>query len=171
MKEKYEHFNSGHLEEALHFATKMHSGQARWGGEPYITHPVQVSINTEKYFEYYGYVLNIVAILHDVIEDCFDGDFESGKAQIFGKFGVFVADTLMLLTHDKTELTYPEYISRIAESGNVIAMIVKLSDLEHNLSCCYETSKKSKTHIAKYEMSKAFLEYAYTITHKKGWIL
>lgn len=43
-----------------------------------------------------------------------------------------IVDTLCLLTHYESE-PYLDYVRRIAESGNRIAIAVKLNDLHHNL--------------------------------------
>ena len=43
-----------------------------------------------------------------------------------------IVDALRLLTHDESE-PYLDYVRRIADSGNKIAIAVKLNDLHHNL--------------------------------------
>lgn len=43
-----------------------------------------------------------------------------------------IVDALRLLTHDESE-PYLDYVRRIAESGNRLAIAVKLNDLHHNL--------------------------------------
>lgn len=43
-----------------------------------------------------------------------------------------IVDAIRLLTHDKSE-PYLDYVRHIAESGNKIAIVVKLNDLRHNL--------------------------------------
>ena len=43
-----------------------------------------------------------------------------------------IVDALRLLTHTK-DITYEEYVNRIATSGNDIAIHVKYNDLCHNL--------------------------------------
>ena len=50
-------------ERAVEIATAAHEGQSRWGGEPYITHPLAVA----KSFGMGR--AKVVAVLHDVIED------------------------------------------------------------------------------------------------------
>lgn len=146
--------------DALEYATKKHDGQTRWGGEPYISHPMAVATIAERYIETHGDMVIILSYLHDVIEDCFDGDLMRGYDEVHAKFGKVIADILFIVTHDP-KMSYTEYIQKIVDSGSTYAIIVKLSDLEHNLASCYSDSKRNKARIDKYELSKAFLEYAY----------
>lgn len=150
------------LEHVLEYATEKHKGQTRWGGEPYITHPIAVSVIAERFVELHGQIVIILAYLHDVIEDCFDGDLMCGYDEVREKFGKQIADILFILTHDP-RMSYTEYIQKIVDSGSIYAIVVKISDLEHNLSSCYRDRKANKARITKYELSKAFLEYAYEI--------
>ena len=70
----------------------------------------------------------IAAWLHDIVEDT--------KVTIqdltdFG-FSAAVTEAVYLLTHVKKELTYKDYIQRLCESGNKIALRVKISDQTDN---------------------------------------
>lgn len=66
--------------------------------------------------------------LHDVVEDT---DYTFDDLMRIGVESKIV-DALRLLTHDKAD-AYLDYVRRIAESGNEIAITVKLNDLHHNL--------------------------------------
>lgn len=146
---------------ALSYGTLKHDGQTRWSGVPYITHPIAVARTAQRFVEQHGNIVIMLAYLHDVIEDCFDGDLDKGYDEVSEKFGKFIADKLLILTH-APRTSYTEYIQKIVETGDVYAIIVKICDLEHNLSDCYDDRVKNKGRIDKYELSKAYLEYAYT---------
>lgn len=110
------------IEQAVEFAFKAHKGQKDLEGKPEIMHPMIVGMqgNQEK----------IAGILHDVVEDTpytLDDLRKSGV-------GEDVIEALSLLTHDKTRMTYEDYVRNIAKSGNKIAIAVKLNDLRHNIS-------------------------------------
>ena len=113
----------------------MHEGQYRkCGVEPYIFHPVRVASLVD------GGEAKVVALLHDVVEDCFDRTPEGlayGVHEIRRMFGDTVADAVDALTQRKfdgersrTGEKYFDYVRRCAK--NPLARIVKLADLEDN---------------------------------------
>ena len=130
---------------AVEIATQAHQGQTRWGGEPYITHPLAVA---EAFDLARQPREKIVAVLHDVLEDS-DVTYQ----EMIGHFGITIADALQLLTHDSS-VTYADYIanirdealasveayrvrreSRMVDTASAgIAKAVKMADLRHNLS-------------------------------------
>ena len=114
--------NLSQIEVALEIAMKAHRGQCDLDGNPVILHPLTVALKGNNEREI------VAGLLHDVVEDTdwtFDDLLEAGiKPE--------VVDTLRLLTHSKDE-TYMDYVRRIAESHNPIAINVKCNDLEHNL--------------------------------------
>lgn len=69
----------------------------------------------------------IVALLHDVVEDT-----SITIEDIEKEFGRRVAKSVGVLTR-KPEETYMEYIDRIIESHDMVAMCVKFADLEDHL--------------------------------------
>ena len=110
------------IEKALRIALEAHEGQEDLDGNPVILHPMAVALagmNREE---------QIAGLLHDVVEDT-DFTFED-----LLKRGVDekIVSALKLLTHTK-DMTYDEYVNRIAVSGNEIAIHVKYNDLCHNL--------------------------------------
>jgi len=110
------------LSKALELARKAHDGQEDKAGEPYIFHPVMVALQCETAEE------KAVALLHDSVEDnglSFDDISAAGFSQD-------IIDSVRLLTHDRNECGYEEYIERLAESGNKTAINVKIADLTHN---------------------------------------
>ena len=110
------------IQTALRIAKDAHDGQLDLDGKAVLFHPLEVSLMGKSLDEM------LVSILHDVVEDShytFDDLLEQG-------IPAHVVDTLRLLTHTKDE-SYDEYVLRIAQSGNKIAIAVKWNDLTHNL--------------------------------------
>ena len=111
------------LDLALQIAVKAHSGQQDLDGEAYILHPLQVGLmgNTDEE--------RCTGFLHDVLED----SRYSAEDLIEAGIPEGVVNALRLLTHDKA-VSYKEYIERIIQSHNPIALRVKYNDLRHNYS-------------------------------------
>lgn len=108
---------------ALKIMYYVHINQDDKTGGAQILHPLAVgcmgSTNEEK----------IVGFLHDVVEDSvytFDDLINEG-------FSDSVITALRLLTHNERD-TYEEYVHKIAESGNTLALKTKLHDLQHNIA-------------------------------------
>ena len=123
------------LETALDIAIKAHAGQVDKAGLPYILHPLAVMIGVmsgnftpKKKVDHIQ--LQIIAVLHDVVEDT-EWTLEELEKTI--GFGKVVIDALALLTHEKST-PYADYIIRIKDSKNEYARLVKLADLFHNSS-------------------------------------
>lgn len=107
---------------AFSLACKAHAGQKDKSGRAYIAHPMTVASNVGD-----DETCVVVALLHDIVED---GNVSLDE--IRKEFGNDVADAVALLTHDD-DLTYGQYIDRIATSGNDVAIRVKIADLSHNM--------------------------------------
>lgn len=110
------------IEEALRIAIEAHEGQKDLDGNPVILHPMTVALAGRNREE------QIAGLLHDVVEDTgftFEDLLQRGVDET-------IVDALRLLTHTK-DMTYDEYLHRIATSGNDIAIHVKYNDLCHNL--------------------------------------
>ena len=71
----------------------------------------------------------VVAVLHDVIEDA----GSDALGHLFNCLTGEEQEALDLLTRDKENENYAEYIERIATSGNRLAVMVKRADLMDNL--------------------------------------
>ena len=111
------------IEDALKIALEAHTGQKDLDGNPVILHPLTVGLAGSNREEM------IAGFLHDVVEDSeitFDDLLAMGVDQP-------IVDALRLLTHDKTRMSYDEYVQQVAQSGNSIAIHVKYNDLCHNL--------------------------------------
>ena len=110
---------------ALEFASKIHKHQKRtFTNEPYINHPIRVANNKEVLR--YGSSGICVALLHDCIEDA-EYPEESDK-YISEHFPGPIYESIKLLTHNRLEKSYEEYIETIMTSGNELAIVVKYAD-------------------------------------------
>ena len=56
------------IEKAYRYADKMHEGQMRKSGEPYMIHPIQVGFILAQLHA--GPATICAGLLHDVLEDC-----------------------------------------------------------------------------------------------------
>ena len=110
------------IEDALRLAVEAHDGQKDLDGNPVILHPMTVGLAGHNREEI------IAGLLHDVVEDT-KFTFEDLLNEGVDKE---IVDALQLLTHTD-DLSYEDYVNRIAESGNSIAIHVKYNDLCHNL--------------------------------------
>ena len=114
--------NLSQIEIALEIAMKAHKGQRDLDGKPVILHPLTVALKGNNESEI------VAGLLHDVVEDTdwtFDDLLQAG-------ISAKVVDVLCMLTHSK-DVPYLDYVRRIADSHNPIAINVKSNDLEHNM--------------------------------------
>ncbi len=127
------------VEETEDFIIQAHGQQTRRGDEtPYHTHPQAVAKialeiltkNLDAEEDDAEFIVKL-ALLHDVIEDT------QVTIEMIGKMGypIKLLNSLELLTKYDDEFgkeTHDEAITRIIESGDLPAIIVKLADTEHN---------------------------------------
>ena len=142
---------------ALELCRKLHADQTDKCGQPYWIHPFTVAMS---YFSGYGDVKSIsctiVGLLHDIPEDT--GMAVEALAQLIELTDEEIA-ALKLLTR-QNGMSYTEYIDSIGESGNEIAINMKLDDLLHNMNLDRFTeanitiTNRDKNRFDKYE--KAF---------------
>ena len=135
------------LEKAIKLAKKYHEGQFDKGGQSYIEHPLRVMEGVESLEE------KILAVLHDVLEDC-----EVSRNQLI-KEGIpkYLVEKLEILCKGKNE-KYFDYIDRIKVDQSTIN--VKLSDLRDNMNLqrLKEITEKDIKRLEKYKKAKAILE-------------
>lgn len=108
------------LDVAISIAVEAHRGQRDKGGRPYILHPLRLMFRFEAEEEM------IVAVLHDVVEDC---DIEYEDLERLG-FSRAVVDAIKCLTREEGE-SYEDFICRA--SSNDLARKVKREDVMDNL--------------------------------------
>ncbi|WP_085694088.1 MULTISPECIES: HD domain-containing protein [unclassified Pseudomonas] len=107
------------LERAIAIAATAHAGQVDKGGAPYILHPMKVMLRMSSLEE------RIVAVLHDVVEDC-DVSLDDLRKEGF-------SETVLTAIESVTKVpgeAYEDFIERVAL--NPIGRAVKLADLEEN---------------------------------------
>lgn len=122
------------VQKAYVVAREAHEGQFRSSGEPYITHPVEVTqILTSMKLDHETLM---AALMHDVIEDT---DFsQQDLAEIFGETvaelveGVSKLDKLSF--KDKKEFQAENYRKMImAMTQDIRVILIKLADRTHNM--------------------------------------
>jgi len=135
------------LERAIKLAQKYHEGQFDKGGSPYIEHPLRVMKGVESIEE------KIVAVLHDVLEDC-----DVSREQLIHE-GIpeYLVEKLEILCKRKNE-KYFDYIDRI--KATKLAINVKLSDLKDNMNLdrLKEVTEKDLKRLEKYKKAKEILQ-------------
>lgn len=132
---------------ALRIATAAHAGQLDRDGYPVILHPLTVGLMGHTDEE------KIAGFLHDVVEDSditFDDLLKEG-------IPTGIVNAVRLLTHEKGT-DYFEYVQRIIDSGNPIALQVKYNDLQHNYSRGKAYPELQAKHGKALEMVKAAIE-------------
>lgn len=160
------------ITKALELATKVHINQFRKNGNiPYIEHPKAVceiakqfiNENNDRLFFSHTDIINvqIIAILHDTIEDCTPDIYDRDKLiiDIFDTFGHTVGDCILQLTKNKQFDNYATYINRLTSNGHLFSLIVKLADLRHNMSDLQEGAQLDKYRLAAMMVSRAINQY------------
>ena len=107
------------LERAIAIAAAAHAGQLDKGGAPYILHPLKVMLRMTTLEE------RIVAVLHDVVEDC-DISLDDLRKEGFSEE---VLTAIQSVTKVPGE-SFEDFVERAAQ--NPIGRVVKLADLEEN---------------------------------------
>ena len=121
------------LAEAL--APVAHAGQSRKGtGEPYVNHVRRVAGRVQ------GWRAKTIALLHDTIEDT---DVGVVTLQRIG-FPTDVVLDVIALSRFAPE-TYAEFIERTIRDGSDDALLVKLADLQDNLTDPWVSQTKLAT--------------------------
>lgn len=148
--------------EAWKIAEKSHAGQFRKDGQPYINHIMGVCKNVYKIIDKYTLTDNwktiiwAVAILHDALEDNPEVSrplIEGELSKLFNtsEFDVFYRNLRAITKKPKGEEEYVDYVLRV--KNNLAARIVKIADLEHNMSDLAPGNLRDK-----YSLTKYFLE-------------
>lgn len=108
------------LNRAIAIAAEAHAGQFDKAGEAYILHPLRVMLRLDIENE------QIVAVLHDVVEDCPGWSLNRLKAE---GFSIEVLSALEAVTKREGE-DYTAFILRAGQSE--LSRRVKLADLDDN---------------------------------------
>lgn len=124
----------GRYQEALEYAGRMHEGQFRIGGLPYITHPIAVAELVRQ--AGYGEEYQIAALFHDLLEDT-----EASEEKILEIGGERVLRAVRLLTK-RPGCAMEEYVAGIR--GDEMAFVVKGADRLHNLRSAFCAKERFK---------------------------
>lgn len=138
------------LERAIQIAAEAHAGQIDKANEPYILHPLRVMFGVS------GEEARIVAVLHDVVEDCEGWNFERLEREGFSQKIIQALKAVSKRPEEEND-----YMAFIKRSGqNEIGREVKMSDLKDNLDMSRIATPTARDHqrIAKYEEALAYLE-------------
>ncbi len=135
----------GRVRDAYEYAVKLHEGQKRRDGSPYVTHCVATAeIIAEQGLDEDSVV---AALLHDVIEDT-PATYDDVKRQ----FGATVAD----IVEGVTKLTRVQYTSHeeeqaenlrkmlIAMAKDIRVILIKIADRLHNMRTMDYQSKEKQ---------------------------
>lgn len=113
------------LERAIQIAHEAHEGQTRYDKSPYVKHPLRVMgrIAAAGYSE----TTQIVAVLHDVVEDNEEWTIDRLRTEGFSEDALIALSLL-----DNRGKEENEYIDAIAADEH--ARPVKVADMEDNLA-------------------------------------
>ena len=152
------------LEKAYVYSAKVHQGQMRLSGEPYLTHPLEVAeLLADMRFDP---VTVAIGLLHDTVEDTF-----ATEEEISEQFGEEIAELVAGLT----KLSKIEFSSReehqaenfrkmlVAMSKDIRVIVVKLADRLHNMRTLEYMKEDSRRRI-----SRETLDIYAPLAHRLG---
>lgn len=137
--------------EALEFADKLHSGQRRKSGAPYISHPCAVAEILAREMHFRDPVLLSAALLHDVVEDIPWLTIEDIESRFGTKIAELVDGCTKLARYhlDRSalkDLTHSKIF--ISASRRLGVLIIKLADRLHNLRTLHFLPQTKRQRIA-----------------------
>ena len=149
-KENFEFIKSidDQIKKAMMLTNLLFKDKKDKGGFPYIGHLQYVSnaFDDEEH--------KIVGLLHDTIEDT----VVSKTILLELGFKEKIVDAVVILT--RTTDDYMEYIRSIKDSNNILAIDIKLKDLEHNMDIAriMNPTEKDYERVEKYKKCYKLLE-------------
>lgn len=141
------------LERAISIAACAHAGMTDKAGAPYILHPLRVMLKVEPL------AAKIVAVLHDVVEDCrlLGYTFEFIDQQGFGSEVLSGLRAVTKRDDEEGKHSDPDYEEKYLRfvrraCADPIGRIVKIADLEDNcdLGRIAEPSDNDRRRIERY---------------------
>ncbi|MFQ5560469.1 MAG: RelA/SpoT family protein, partial [Nitrospinota bacterium] len=132
------------------YSAKVHSGQVRASGEPYLSHPIDVAHLLTRFKM--DTVSIMVGLLHDTIEDTYSTE-EEIKA-LFGEEVLFLVSGLTKISkiefsseEEKQAENYRKMI--LAMSKDIRVIVIKLCDRLHNMRTLNFTPVEKQRRIAR----------------------
>ncbi|OEU51734.1 MAG: GTP pyrophosphokinase [Desulfobacterales bacterium C00003060] len=137
------------VERAYIYTARVHEGQVRLSGEPYLSHPLEVAgLLTELKLD----TVSVAAgLLHDTLEDT--GATMEDLTQLFGKPVAHIVEgvtKLSLLSFRSSEARQAESIRKmiLAMADDIRVILIKLCDRLHNMRTLQFQSEKKQIKIA-----------------------
>ncbi|RLB81263.1 MAG: GTP pyrophosphokinase, partial [Deltaproteobacteria bacterium] len=122
------------VEKAYVYSAKVHKGQVRLSGEPYLSHPLEVAyiLSTMKM----DIVCIVAGLLHDTLEDT-EASYEEIK-RLFGEETAVIVDGVTKISRMKFSSVQERQAENIrkmilAMSADIRVILVKLADRLHNM--------------------------------------
>lgn len=148
------------LERAIEIAAKAHVGMTDKAGSPYILHPLRVMMKVEPI------EAKIVAVLHDVVEDCrsLGYTFEFIESKGFSPAVMSGLRAVTKLDDEEGKHSDPDYEEKYLRFvkraiSDPIGRLVKIADLEDNcdLSRIANPSENDHNRIQRYQRALALI--------------
>lgn len=158
------------FDNALEIANKCHKNDVRRNGEPYMNHVIRVAIITFNNLSSNLYTIGAidlnslanyvaVALLHDTVED---KHITLEQLSGYG-FDAAICRAVDDLSRRKDYVeSYFHFIMRVCGSSNKYSKVIKLSDLEDNMSDNKEGSQLDKYRLDHYVISLSLANEAPT---------
>jgi len=136
------------LARAIEIAASAHRNQVDKGGSPYILHPIRVMMSLNSEDE------KIVGILHDVVEDSDEWNFDRLTEEGFEEN---ILSALKSVTKVSEDEDYQKFIKRAGQ--NELGRKVKIADIKDNLDITRigTLNEKDLLRINKYKAALLFL--------------
>ena len=117
------------IEDTTEWVRALHDGQVDKAGEAYIGHVMRVFRHVREIFPDAREDVLHAALLHDAIEDC-DVTAADLRARDYSAETIAIVEAVT--KHPDDGLTYAERIDRLAETGPMGAVQIKICDLMDN---------------------------------------
>ncbi|MDX1931726.1 MAG: hypothetical protein SFU56_03895 [Capsulimonadales bacterium] len=122
------------LAAAIRIAVECHENQRDKNGAPYVLHPLRMLQRAQA--AGWPIEVRIVAVLHDVLEDCADRTPEQLRKEGFPPVVLDALDLVTKRPEEAGEVGYRRFVGRICAAEGAagrIARRVKILDLEDNM--------------------------------------
>jgi len=157
------------IDRAYVYSARVHAGQVRHSGEPYLSHPLEVAgILSDMKLDSISVA---AALLHDVVEDTHAT--EEDISEMFGPETLHIVSgvtKISTLTFDSSQARQAENIRKmiLAMADDIRVILIKLADRLHNM----RTLQYHKNHEKRVAISQETLDIYAPIAARLGiyWI-